>query len=66
MQDDGVCHHLHRPGRMLFDRAARGGPWRVSRAGRGVLWDVHQSKKPHNQFVTDAEDESMTFPPLPR
>lgn len=56
MQDDGVCHHLHRPGKMLFDRAARGGAWRVSRAGRGVLWDVHQSKKPHNQFVTDAED----------
>ena len=40
MRDDGICHHLHCPGKIGFDRATHGGACSVLRAGhRGGLAD---------------------------
>lgn len=55
MRDDGICHHLHCPGKILFDRATREGlVMSHGQVTRRFLRFVHQSKKPHNQFVTKA------------
>lgn len=41
MQDDGICHNLHCPGKIRFDRAMHGGACHVPRAGhRGSLAEM--------------------------
>lgn len=41
MQDDGICHNLHCPGKIRFDRAIHGRACHVPRAGhRGSLAEV--------------------------
>lgn len=41
MQDDGICHNLHCPGKIQFDRAMHGGACHVPRAGhRGSLAEM--------------------------
>lgn len=41
MQDDGICHNLHCPGKIWFDRAMHGGSCHVPRAGhRGSLAEM--------------------------
>lgn len=41
MQDDGICHNLHCPGKIWFDRAMHGGACHVPRAGhRGSLAEM--------------------------
>lgn len=55
MRDDGICHHLHCPGKILLDRATREGLVMSHGQVTGrFLRFVHQSKKTHNQFVTKA------------
>lgn len=57
MQDDGICHNLHCPGKMWVDRMTRLGACHVPRAGhRGslaeiILWYGHQLQMLHKQFV---------------
>lgn len=41
MQDDGICHNLHCPGKIQLDRAMHGGACHVPRAGhRGSLAEM--------------------------
>lgn len=41
MQDDGICHNLHCPGKMQVDRATQLGACHVPRAGhRGSLAEI--------------------------
>ena len=41
MRDDGICHHLRCPGKIVFDRAMRRGACHVPRAGhRGSLAEM--------------------------
>lgn len=41
MQDDGICHNLHCPGKIRFDRAMHGGACHIPRAGhRGSLAEM--------------------------
>lgn len=57
MQDDGICHNLHCPGKMWVDRAMYLGACRGPRAGyRGsvaeiIWWYVHQLQMLHKRFV---------------
>ncbi|XP_073683575.1 uncharacterized protein [Garra rufa] len=63
MRDDGICHHLHCPGKMLLDRATRGGSWHVPRAGHGVFVGCASVEKASQPICHRRRGREMTLPP---